>query len=121
MYTLKKKYQCNIANIIKGKEEDKEAIMHVNYEITIILKNAALKSNGNLIDCNKLDVIKKWLYEHVDQRLINTISGEPATLENFAKWFFDVFYEILNHFLAGVEITRNGNISASYSPHNNLF
>ena len=98
MYTITKEFSFSASHQLTDlPEEHPCSNLHGhNYVIKVELKNAVLNGVGFVYDYRGLDIIKKWIDEHLDHQHLNHVLDFNPTAENMAKDIYDHVKKLIN-------------------------
>jgi 6-pyruvoyltetrahydropterin/6-carboxytetrahydropterin synthase len=117
MYKITKEFHFSASHQLAELHEDHPCTrLHGhNYIIKVECKNAVLNNVGFVYDYRGMDIIKKWIDDHLDHRHLNDVFDFNPTAENMAFWFYQLFKSML-WCVSAVEISETPKTNCRYEP-----
>jgi len=117
MYTISKEFHFSAGHVLTGLPENHPCsrIHGHNYIVKIILEDPFLTPTGFVKDYRELEMVKQYIDEKMDHRMLNDLFSFNPSAENIAKHIYDTFHTILSQMIA-VEVSETPKTNARYEP-----
>lgn len=118
MFTISKEFHFDSSHFVAGLPDGHPcARMHGHsYKVSFTLKKTVLDEVGFVVDYRDLDVIKQWIDDKVDHRVLNEVFEFNPTAENIAQHFYNTYIGTFPD-LASVTVKETEKTSATFEPY----
>ena len=115
MYKISKEFAFSASHILIGLPSGHPCsrLHGHNYVVRVYLKSESLNEVGFVRDYRALDIVKKYIDDHLDHRHLNDLFSFNPSAENLAKFLYDKFKGDIPELYA-VEVSETPKTSAVY-------
>ncbi|MGP4112303.1 6-carboxytetrahydropterin synthase QueD [Streptomyces sp. 4N509B] len=121
-YRIGKRFRFEAAHQLSGLPEDHKCrrLHGHSYAVEFVLAGDRLSTPGFVTDFGDLDVVRRYLADHLDHRVLNDVLPVEPTSENLARFLAEWFAEHVEPHVGGrlerVRVSETESTWAEYEP-----